>query len=167
MMRTAFRAAVLVLTAGVQLAEGQSPVVGQQVRVTAPSLNLQRTVGEVLAADAQSLLLSSAAGEVTVPRSSLVRLEVADGTRSRWKSGMLIGLAAMVGPSLSARSECSGSGDQALCAGYMSVLLAAGAGTGALIGSLFHTTRWVEAAPEPLPSAMALRAGHPSTGQLP
>lgn len=145
-------------------AAAQGVVVGQQVRVTAPSLDLRKATGEVTAADAAALTVRGARAEWTVPRTALTRLEAADGTRGHWVKGLLIGagaglvvgLVATDGFDTGAGGQCSGSGDiyADLCLAGIAAITVGSAAVGAVIGALVRTTRWVDVPLEPLPSLM-------------
>jgi len=126
---------------------------GDRVRVTAPSLDLDKDVGTVasLVADTFVVEMEDRADALDVPFSHVTRLEVHRGQKSRAGAGALIGAGAGAATGLTvALVSCAGdechldgsdvTGAVVLVLGAGSAL--AGAGLGALIGTAIKTDRW-------------------------
>ena len=133
---------------------------GSRVRVTAPSVG-ERLEGYVQSVDASTLTLLSAkrSAVVTVPLSTLTRLEVPAGRRGHALVGGIVGgaLGAVTVAALcSESSDCIDSaGDVGAAAGVTAVY----AGVGALIGALIRSDRWIVVPARPATARLAPRPG--------
>ena len=117
--------------------------VGARVRITAPAVLNDRVTGIVGGMDAKSLLVVAGDRRLTVPRETILQLEVSQGKRRRTLKGMMFG--AGIGALLFPRalygyclSECGSQWD----AGYILAGAGLGAVCGAGIGALLKTDRW-------------------------
>jgi hypothetical protein len=134
-------------------ASSQDLLAGTRVRITAPTLMLDRQRGQLLSIDRDSLVLegsgldlgsSDAAPKVwIIPRDAVAELERSLGSRGNAGKGLLIGggIGLLIG--LGSTSLCQGSGDYGtLCA----MIIGASTGGGALLGALFgaaaRSERW-------------------------
>jgi hypothetical protein len=128
---------------------------GDTVRVTAPSLDMDDSIGTVAALETDTLTVQveERADALYVPLADVTKLEVRRGQKSRTGGGALIGAgvgaAAGVITALAAcgDSNCEWDGDTTDVTGYVAVVFGAGgallgAGIGALIGSASKTDRW-------------------------
>ena len=126
---------------------------GDRVRVTAPSLDLDKDVGTVaaLVADTFVVELEDQADALDVPLSEVTRLEVHQGHKSRAGTGALIGAGAGAATGVTvALVDCAGDEchlDGSDVTGAVVLVLGAGgalagAGLGALIGAAIKTDRW-------------------------
>ncbi len=126
---------------------------GDTVRVTAPSMDMDDSIGTVAALETDTLTVKveERADALYVPLADITKLEVRHGQRSRAGKGALIGLGvgAAAGVTLAfvacAGKECysdsnDATGVVALIFGAGGALL--GAGIGAIIGSSIKTDRW-------------------------
>jgi hypothetical protein len=122
------------------------------VRVTAPSLDLDKGVGTVAALETDTLVVNTEqrADALEVPLADVTKLEVHRGQKSKTGTSALIGagFGAALGVSVAligcADNECLSDGD---ATAGVAVLLGAGgallgAGLGALIGSGTKVDRW-------------------------
>ena len=131
---------------------------GDTVRVTAPSMDMDGSVGTVAALETDTLTVQveDRADALYVPLADVTKLEVRRGRKSNAGKGALIGLGvgAVVGVALGF-AACAGESGGALCNSDTgedtSVALAAllgaygavlGTGIGALIGLAARTDRW-------------------------
>lgn len=150
-MRSGFVFAMTIAVSA-STAAAQSPVItqGQRVRLSAPSLGLERqpAVVEEYRGDALLVIADSA---LSIPVTSLTRLEVYRGRHGHFWKGAGIGFlagavaGALLGPSL---SECPSYGCDTSPAlqravGGVAFGLAGGL-VGGLVGGLAKTDRWVE-----------------------
>jgi hypothetical protein len=118
---------------------------GTRVRVTVRDDTGQRVhVGPLRTFDSSVLSLSTAdagAHYVSVPRSSITRIEVSRGTRSRWRSGALLGgvlgLAAIALVDVGCSQDCNSPKGGAIAAAVGGGLV-----VGAGVGALMRTERW-------------------------
>lgn len=121
---------------------------GDTVRVTAPAS--YNGVGTVAALENDALVVEDEvrADPVAVPLSSVQRLEVLRGKKSRIVAGALIGGGAGLALGVAAAASCEG--HDTLCAGNNEYLIFAlpaallGLSLGALIGWIIQVDRWVE-----------------------
>ena len=128
---------------------------GDTVRVTAPSMDMDDSVGTVAALETDRLTVQveERADALSVPLADVTKLKVRRGQKSNAGKGALIGLgvgaaAGVITALLScADSQCDwdNAGDDVT--GYTAVVLGAGgallgAGIGAIIGSSIKTDRW-------------------------
>ena len=122
---------------------------GDRVRVTAPSIDMNRSVRTVAALETDTLVLNTdeRANALQVPLADVTKLEVHRGKKSGARTGALIGLAFGGGVTLLAsfNEDCA---DNCLALAFVSVPILGGAtaGLGALIGLAIQTDRW-EAVP--------------------
>ena len=97
----------LTLLADVAAGEAASVVPGARVRITAPSISTKRVIGQIIAIDADTLVLrhkpgllfadaSAALGTLRIPFDSLIKFEVSQGKHGAVKGGIL-GLVAGIG----------------------------------------------------------------------
>jgi hypothetical protein len=143
-MRTASAACAALLAAtaaahalGEDVARG-SLREGDRVRVTAPSVEPKRLVGQALAVREISLRLKLEDGrELELDREDIRKLEVSRGQRSQVVKGAAIGALAGAAILLGALIATHGVCDEDLggCEAY-GLVAAAGAGSGALLGGL-------------------------------
>lgn len=142
---------------------GEEPLKpGDRVRVTAPAVSPRRIEGIVSRIDAETLTIVSTADTASreVPRSLIGTLEVARGTRSRWKGGAIAGAAWGVGLGLLISNPPSSSTGTSVNGGGLAAGIVVGAAMGAGIGAMLKTDRWM-----PVPAgAIALRV-QPAPGR--
>lgn len=136
---------------------GQDVQLGGRIRVTAPALGLNKTVGRFQGLLADSLRLDS----MVVPLRSISRLEVSRGRSSSWSRGLVMGLAggALAGVALGA-SACEegfvfSAGSCVAAAGVGGAL--AGGLVGAVVGAFIKHEKW---APLQLRTLIAERGGN-------
>ena len=136
--------------------------IGDRVRVTAPKFSPGRIDGIVVRIDEQTLTIVSATEEARheLPRSSIATIEVARGTRSRWKGGALVGAGWGVGLGLLLSNPPSSATEFSVDGGALAAGIAAGAAMGALVGAMRKTDRWITVPP----GAIALSI-QPARGQ--
>lgn len=129
---------------------------GARVRVTAPDLGLQRSVGTCLAVSNDSIRLQGGAGILDIPLASMTALDVSRGRKSNALRGLLIG--SIVGAPIGAVLGGVGShretptseapwcyeGTAACVASHALVVGAVGGLVGLGIGALSKTDRWEE-----------------------
>lgn len=134
---------LLVLTAALPaLAEDSSSGVssGARVRLTVASVSGHRLIGTLVRQDEISLDIAHDGSVSSVPLKSIAKLEVSAGRKRRTMAGALCGAALGIG--LAVFGSCTGDD----CALFRSlavvVLVPAGAGIGALVGSAIRTERW-------------------------
>jgi hypothetical protein len=134
-------------------ASSQDLLAGTRVRITAPTLMLDRQRGQLLSIDRDSLVLegsgldlgsSDAAPKVwIIPRDAVAELERSLGSRGNAGKGLLIGggIGLLIG--LGSTSLCQGSGDYGT---FCAMIIGASTGGGALLGALFgaaaRSERW-------------------------
>jgi len=122
----------------------EAPVPGIRVRITAPHLSSRPLIGTLTAleGDALSLSLEGRPEPITVPRTAVTKWEVSQGRQSHAGRGALWGLlaGAAAGVALAAADDADG-GWYAVAGAFCG---GAGAGVGALVGSLHKTERWEE-----------------------
>lgn len=141
------------------VADAQAPVVvaGARVRVTAPSIDLRRHVTTVVDVRGDSIVLGVRDNSRSVALSDVTALEVSAGKHRRFlrSTGMGLGIGAIVGAVVGAASyeECVSTeflgcflapesrAQSAIMGG--AVLGAAGLLTGAVVGVVRRTDRWV------------------------
>ena len=134
-------------------ASSQDLLAGTRVRITAPTLMLDRQRGQLLSIDRDSLVLegsgldlgsSDAAPKVwIIPRDAVAELERSLGSRGNAGKGLLIGggIGLLIG--LGSTSLCQGSGDYGtFCAMIIGASTAGGALLGALFGAAARSERW-------------------------
>jgi hypothetical protein len=151
----------LLLSAGLgavpSMLPGQDVQLGSRIRVTAPALGLNQTVGRFQGLLADSLRLDT----VVVPLRAVTRLEVSRGTSSAWSKGLGIGLlgGALLGVGAGAAGCEDGffSGGECTAAAGLGGALAGGL-LGALVGTFIKHEKW-----EPL-HLQTLIAGRGSNG---
>lgn len=154
------RWAGFLLTAGLSalpsMLPGQDVQLGSRIRVTAPALGLNKTVGRFQGLLADSLRLDS----TVVPLRSISRLEVSRGRSSAWSKGLVMGLAggALAGVALGA-SAC----EEGFVFSAGSCVAAAGLGgglagmlVGGVVGAFIRHEKW---APLHLQPLIAERSG--------
>jgi hypothetical protein len=129
---------------------GQDVQLGSRIRVTAPTLGLNKTVGTFQGMLADSLRLDS----VVVPLRSVSRLEVSRGTSRAWGQGLVMGLAAgaLAGVAVGA-SAC----EEGFVFSASSCVAAAGLGgglagmlVGTVVGTFIKHEKWTRLHLEPL-----------------
>ena len=140
-------------------ASSQDLQAGRRVRITAPTLMLDRQRGQLLSIDRDSLVLegsgldlgsSDAAPKVwIIPRDAVADLERSLGSRGNAGKGLLIGggiglLIGLVATDFGERTSlCQGSGDYGT---FCAMIIGASTGGGALLGALFgaaaRSERW-------------------------
>lgn len=142
----------LVMGLGAGTAAGQAtgddlPRVGDRIRITTPSSS-SAIKGTLVAADQVALTLTREGREPTrlnVARAEVAKLEVARGKKSHWLAGALAGaggglvLAAVYCSNPPLGDTCD-SGEWAGTAAFVGAI---GAASGALVGALIRTDRWV------------------------
>lgn len=135
---------------------------GQRVRITLADDG--RLAGGLAGLSSDELVLQMGVTTRTLARSSIARLEVSRGTRSRWKAGALVGAAvgavgtfAVLNSGSSTSTNMCDSEHNQDAAGMGTCLAVAGVGgglggglLGGLVGSLLHTERWEEVGMEGL-----------------
>ena len=119
--------------------------VGDHVRVTAPTFSPRRIEGIVARIDARTLTIVSTADTASreLPRSDIATIEVARGTRSRWRTGALIGAGWGLGLGLLLSNPPSSATGFSVDGGALAAGVVAGAAMGGLIGALLKTDRWI------------------------
>jgi hypothetical protein len=134
------------------------PRQGERIRVTAPERQLTRLTGTLVGMQADSLVVATAAAQLSIPRRLVTRLEVSRGQRSAAGKGALIGLATALGVvGVVGYTACSAATSPRSCfasqEGAQYIFLAtwaASGATGALVGALIgggvRRERW-EAVP--------------------
>ena len=130
-----------------------SVVPGDIVRVTAPSMDVEKGVGTVAALETDTLVVQvgERADALQVPLADVTRLEVHRGRQSSADTGVLIGAGAgaaagvITALALCAGDECRAYDARELGAVFLGVVGAGlGAGIGYIIGSNIQTDRWEE-----------------------
>ena len=144
-------------------ASSQSLSPGTRVRVTAPSLLLDRQRGQLLTLGGDSLILRASDSDLgtrgtaprqwVISRDAVAQLERSLGSRGHAGKGLLIGAGVGLAIGLvatdfgSSSSLCQGSGDYGtVCAMIVGASTAGGALLGALFGAVARSERW-EAVP--------------------
>lgn len=148
----------LLLTASVDLLAQQNPPVapGDRVRVSAPSIGIERLVATVLVLKPDTVVVRNRE-PLALPIASLTKLDVSRDRKSRARFGMIIGfwVGAAAGAVIAGSLENTEDSefpdvnpDETVGALLGGALLGglAGAGLGALVGSTIKTDRW-----EPVP----------------
>jgi hypothetical protein len=131
------------LAASAEAADEHAVRIGDQVRVTAPSVSPKTIQGSLAAVDRERLSVSTTAGtRVEVPRFRIAKLEVLRGSKSRWGIGALIGAGAGVLLGLVASNPPSSADHFQVDGGAVAVCGAVGAAGGALVGAVLRTDRW-------------------------
>ncbi len=151
-----FLLALVLASPSVAVAAQQTPVTpGARVRISAPSVAENPLLGTVVALPADTLIVDAPgyADPLALPLASVARLEVSQGQESRTLKGAGIGSLIGAGAGLaSAAIACAitgdcDSGDPYTGLVYLSLGVlgaAAGALTGAIIGSTKEVDRWVD-----------------------
>jgi hypothetical protein len=140
------------------------PRSGDQVRITAPSQNLVRQRGLVVAGRDDTLVVRLPDGGaraesgriLSVPVALITDLDVSLGRKSHLLHGLLMGLAVggIVGASAGGQADCSGY-DQGMCiAGGGVTGACAGGLLGSAVGAVIRTERWTEIRLEGEPRGM-------------
>jgi hypothetical protein len=154
-MNIALRSALMMVTVelflvgAVDVAHGQADS-GLRVRITTDGGSHKRMVGTLLSADSDSLRLTSSNDQrvLTVPTRSVVRLERSRGQRPSTGRGARIGALVGGGTGLLLGIAASSESDSWVQIGAEEVAVVtvvfglAGAGVGALIGSVSHHEQW-------------------------
>lgn len=117
-------------------------MVGDRVRVTAPSLSPRRIEGTLVATDRDSLTVYSADARVGVPRSRIDKLEVARGTKSHLRTGALLGMAAGLAGGIVLSNPPSSAQSFEVNGGAVAASVLVSGTIGALVGAMIRTTRW-------------------------
>lgn len=144
----------LLMTLPLAQATPVSPLTpGTRVRVTVREASGERTVtGPLRTFDSQALTLTSnGARHVSLPRSTITKIEVSRGHRRRVGEGALVGAVAGLAVFALIEASCTGECEPAenraaLAAGAVAVGAVAGAG----VGALARSERW-----EPVPWAVS------------
>jgi hypothetical protein len=162
-IRTIARALLLLtVTASAAAAQYSSPVglsIGTRVRVVAPAIFPDRTIGTVLTAQNDTIVVRRSGTDATfvVPVSSLQKVEISAGrSRAKWGAlGAVVGLFAggIAGGASLAHDDTTGLG--AVAGFFAGATL--GLGGGIVIGALAAPERWVN---YPLPSAAISAPSH-------
>ena len=121
---------------------------GSRVRITAPDCGLNQQTGMLDPSLGDTLVLAYGASNARCLRSNVTRLEVSRGRRSKWVTGLGLGLlggalvGAAVGPTLNHPEDGLTAADWAA----VGVLLGAPTGMvlGTLIGASIKRDRWEE-----------------------
>jgi len=146
-MRTATLLVVLLLALNVDVVGQQSLQRGQRVRITAPTLGLNRHIAIFRTLDADTLVVDND-NTVRYPLSSLARLETSIGRRSHPWRGAWIGLLSGVGLGFLVWQVgdlgCYEGASTTNCAVVLGGGLggAIGAVSGVIVGSFIKTDRW-------------------------
>jgi hypothetical protein len=139
----------LFLVGAVDAAYGQADS-GSRIRITTDVRSPKPMVGTLVSADSDSLRLTSAKDQrlLTVPTRSVVRLQMSRGQRTSTGRGALIGALAggvtalVLGVAASTENDSWVEVGGPEIAAAMGILGLAGAGIGALIGSVSHHEHW-------------------------
>lgn len=143
------------------VADAQAPVVvaGTRIRVTAPSIDLKRHVTTIVDVRGDSIVFGSSDNSRSVALSDVTALEVSAGKHRRFlrAAGLGLGIGAIIGAAIGAGTyeECvpteflgcllaPESRAQSAAMGGV-VLGGVGLLTGAVVGALRRTDRWVSA----------------------
>jgi hypothetical protein len=150
--------------------QGWPIILGDRVRVTAPTLGPSPILGTVLDRRVDALILRRGSGDtITVPIASLARVEVSYGHHRHPFTGAIVGVAsgAVIGGVLGALSKDTGPlafGRAGQIAVGVGVGSAAGTVVGAGIGAFVRTDRWHDAAVAPAPTQVISAVGSSATG---
>lgn len=139
----------LLILVFVQVANGQLVGLkfGDRVRVTAPTLNKRMIVGTVEKYSDSVLLVKSENKLISVPLSSVRRLDISRGEKDRRNLGMVLGIIAggiVSGAAFTKKPRCTecldftGLDNALVVSGGVAI----GAFVGALIGLTVKTDRW-------------------------
>jgi hypothetical protein len=145
MRSTLFLATLIALRAGAQNAD--SIRAGARVRVweTQPTGSSVVLVASVRSADAASITLDAPAGPITVPRTSITQIDLSGGPSSgpRWRSGLIGGIAGVVGGGL--LGVIIGNASNHNAPKFGAAGLVGGGVLGAAIGAMHPGEQWVRA----------------------
>ncbi len=120
---------------------------GERVRIVSTELGRRELTGQLLAMDAETLLVKVASHPepLRLRRSSVERFAVRRGTRGHAGTGAAIGFLGLTFPCVllaAVTGDAEGSALAAHPAQVVGVCVAYGAGVGALLGSAVRTERW-------------------------
>jgi hypothetical protein len=143
------------------LAQEQSLEVGDRVRVTAPAFQAEPLVGTLQRLDGETCVQQVQADLLCVPTSSLIKVELSLGVKSRATSGAIYGgLAGLAAGLVFVGAACNSAADVD-CGTAALFWGGVGAGAGALIGALIgsgnKSERWDNVPIESLHVAMLFR----------
>jgi len=143
---------------------------GSRIRVTANSARYAPQLGVLQAWQPESLVLDRPGLEpLTVALPDVIKLEISRGKKGHWLTGTLVGTAVGIGAGLIIANASSVTGEspndpltgfaaavseQGMDMSIVLVSTVAGAGLGALVGSLIRTESWEEI---PMPAGSAPR----------
>jgi hypothetical protein len=143
-MRLLSAAVCLALTAAPVAAQLQS---GARVRVweTQPDAPPVELIAHVRSADARTITLDAPAGPITVPWARVSHVEVSQGPSSgpRWKSGLIGGLAGVIGGGV--LGVIIGNASNHNAPKFGAVGIGVGGAAGAVIGAMNPGERWAPA----------------------
>ena len=147
-MRVLATFAILILVSATTASAQEHPLQpGQRVRVTAPSLGLERHNDSFRQLLGDTLVLES----LSCPTTAVRRLEVYGGRRSEWLAGTIvggfIGGALGLGAGAVGNALCNGSNGDGCgwaYAGGLAVGAAGGAFLGLFVGAAIKSDRWKE-----------------------
>lgn len=132
--------------------QASRPEPGSRVRITAPAVELDRTVGTLEGFSGDTILFAPQAGLVSgrqrrIPKALVERLELQAGERGHTGSGILLGMLGgltIVGFGVGSLVDC-GDYDQNLCRTVFGVVgLGAGALIGGGIGASARSEAWID-----------------------
>ncbi len=131
------------------------PEPGSRVRVTAPDIGVDKSVGRCLELSDGSMQFAPESGAVpvTIPFVSMTGLQVSRGRKSSVRKGALWGglIGGAVGVAIGASMEVEDFGTE----GFALAGVVAGAVIGAPIGAFIKTERWDEIPLDRLPVSLA------------
>jgi hypothetical protein len=132
------------LACAVAAADERPVVVGDRVRITAPSLVPKRAEGTLAAVDPNTFtVISKDDGRtIEVPRSEVTKLEVVRGRKSHAKTGALVGIAWGVAFGIVLSNPPAEATHFQVDGGALLAGIVVGVAMGASIGAVIHTDRW-------------------------